>query len=189
MHGVGTTGSAETSRPSLREWLTGLYVISPGTGSLAPVTRNARHERRKLDTSTGMSGPHDFTVRADRARLAQPSRPSQPALAYRDDAYAPLHEAGCGKVSTVSENKKVKYFGGRWTRLLAFEDTHKICCLAHRSKYLFVVCTRLRRRNRAADLPDVSDRPQSVGSKASAEAHREGESVPTLRVTLLVHRY
>jgi len=34
-----TTGSAETSRPSLREWVYGLYALSPGTGFLAPVVR------------------------------------------------------------------------------------------------------------------------------------------------------
>jgi hypothetical protein len=34
-----TTGSAKTSRPSLREWFYGLYVISLGTGLIAPVAR------------------------------------------------------------------------------------------------------------------------------------------------------
>jgi len=34
-----TTGTSRTSRPSLREWLYGLYVLSPGTGVLAPVAR------------------------------------------------------------------------------------------------------------------------------------------------------
>jgi hypothetical protein len=89
-----TTGSAETSQPSLREWLTGLYVISPGTGFFAPVTRVLIEEHRDLGISTGMPGPHDFAVRAGASRLLSPSRPSQPALAYRDDAYAPLLEAG-----------------------------------------------------------------------------------------------
>jgi hypothetical protein len=57
-----TTGSAETSRPSLREWSYGLYVISPGTGCLAPVDRGVI-KLRDLGISTGMPGPHDFTVR------------------------------------------------------------------------------------------------------------------------------
>jgi hypothetical protein len=59
-----TTGSADTAGIPRADGFTGLYVISPGTGSFAPVVRNARHEHRDLDTSTGMSGPHDFAVRA-----------------------------------------------------------------------------------------------------------------------------
>jgi hypothetical protein len=45
-------------------------------------------------TCIGAPGPHDFAVRAGESRLPSPTRPSQPAPTYRDDAYAPLHEAG-----------------------------------------------------------------------------------------------
>jgi hypothetical protein len=49
---------------------------------------------RKLDTSVGMSGPHDFCVRAGVIRprncALTPSRPSHPALNVRDDREAPL---------------------------------------------------------------------------------------------------
>jgi hypothetical protein len=41
----------------------GLYVISSGTGCLAPVAHDARHKHHELGISTGMPGPHDFTVR------------------------------------------------------------------------------------------------------------------------------
>ena len=51
-------------RPSLRDCFLSLYVISPGTGLIAPVARDARHEHRELDLSTGRPGPHDFAVRA-----------------------------------------------------------------------------------------------------------------------------
>jgi hypothetical protein len=68
------------------------------------------HQRIAQDISTGMSGPHDFAVRFDASRLLSPSRPSQPALAYRDDAYAPQLEAGCGKTNTISVKTKVVYF-------------------------------------------------------------------------------
>src|SRR4051812_9486821 len=40
----------------------GLYVISPGTGCLAPVAR-ALVDSRELGISTGMPGTHDFAVR------------------------------------------------------------------------------------------------------------------------------
>jgi hypothetical protein len=44
------------------------------------------------------------------ARPAQSSRPSRPASTYRDDAYVPLHEAGCDKANTISVKTKVIYF-------------------------------------------------------------------------------
>jgi hypothetical protein len=34
-------------------------------------------------------------------------------LHVRDDAYAPVDEAGCIEISTISEKKKVKSFHGR----------------------------------------------------------------------------
>jgi hypothetical protein len=37
MQAAGTTGLAETTRPSLHEWRYGLYALSSGTGVLAPV--------------------------------------------------------------------------------------------------------------------------------------------------------
>jgi hypothetical protein len=57
-----TTGTSRIIRPSLRDWLYGLYALSSGTGVLAPVAR-APVERSKLGISTGMPGPHDFAVR------------------------------------------------------------------------------------------------------------------------------
>jgi hypothetical protein len=63
MQAAGTTGLAETSRPSLHDGFTVSFALSPGTGFLAPVARDARHEHRKLGISTGMPEPHDFAVR------------------------------------------------------------------------------------------------------------------------------
>jgi hypothetical protein len=45
-----------------------LYVISPGTGSLAPVARVMRSIIRELGISTGMPEPHDFAVRLQHDR-------------------------------------------------------------------------------------------------------------------------
>jgi hypothetical protein len=42
----------------------GLYVISSGTGLIAPVVRKARQRPCDLSASTGTPGPHDFAVRA-----------------------------------------------------------------------------------------------------------------------------
>jgi len=41
----------------------GLYVISSGTGSLAPVARVLVNKHSELGLSTGRPGPHDFAVR------------------------------------------------------------------------------------------------------------------------------
>ncbi len=68
MQAAGTTGTAEQPAFPARR-LYGLYVISPGTGFLAPVaTMRGAHRvattlTRCAGISTGMPGPHDFTVR------------------------------------------------------------------------------------------------------------------------------
>jgi hypothetical protein len=69
------------------------------SSALSPVTGLCCHRRlancfAKLDASVGASGPHDFAVRASAARLASLPRPPHPAPNVRDDAYAPLFEAG-----------------------------------------------------------------------------------------------
>src|SRR5438270_14069049 len=67
-----TTGSAETSRHSPRDGATVSFVLSlvrrafwppyPREAKLRRVSDNAL-TRVALDTSVGVSGPHDFTVR------------------------------------------------------------------------------------------------------------------------------
>jgi len=58
-----TTGTAEQPAfPARRVY--DLYVVSPGTGFLAPVTCELVAIRR-FDLSTGRSGPHDFAVRVN----------------------------------------------------------------------------------------------------------------------------
>jgi len=97
MHAAVTTGFSRNTRPSLRNGFTA-YTYSPrGPGFLAPVTRRSFCS---LDTSVGVSGPHDFAVRSSAVRpheeimrVAVASIASR--LTFRDDsAYAPLAEAG-----------------------------------------------------------------------------------------------
>jgi hypothetical protein len=57
-----------------------------------------------------MPGPHDFTVREDASRLLTLHVHRGPHSTYRDDAYAPLHEAGCRDKIMISEKEKVIYF-------------------------------------------------------------------------------
>jgi hypothetical protein len=63
------TGSAETLRPSLRNGLT-TYTCSPWWPCCATITGVMRKHHRRLDASLGASGPHDFIVRINAARLA-----------------------------------------------------------------------------------------------------------------------
>jgi hypothetical protein len=72
-------------------------------------------------------GPHDFAVRADVVRLTTPSRPSHPALNVRDDAYAPLIEAGRHElVEMICPTGVMKYFCEEdWTTQIRLKDFTK----------------------------------------------------------------
>ncbi len=78
MHGAGTTGSARATRPSLRDGLRLIRDLLGAPGLLATVIDAMHGHQRQLDTSVGVSGPRDFTVRAGRTRQLQPTRPSHP---------------------------------------------------------------------------------------------------------------
>src|SRR6516164_5436314 len=91
---------AETIRHSLRDGFTVSFALSPETWLFCLRHRRDAKHRRQLDTCLGVSGPHDFAVRADVVRLTTPSRPSHPALNVRDDAYAPLVERGTARNAT-----------------------------------------------------------------------------------------
>jgi hypothetical protein len=67
------TGSAEASRPSLRNGFTACFVLFPENGCFASV---ACAPSRRLDASTAAPEPHDFTVRVGRDRLSRHLRPS-----------------------------------------------------------------------------------------------------------------
>ncbi len=98
-------------------WLGGLYVLSPGTGCLAPVTNgssspSAWPQHREARTlrfrrRIGLVRPHDCS-RCD------PMHPPHPAPTSRDDREAPLmagrdaHSQSC-----FSEKRKWNIFRGR----------------------------------------------------------------------------
>jgi hypothetical protein len=103
-HAAVTTGSAETSRPSLRNGLRLIRDLPGAPGFLATIAHDAFASAR--DTSVGVSGPHDFAVRPDCARPAPPLRPSQPTSTYRDDAYVPLRRGGMRMFSMISEKEE-----------------------------------------------------------------------------------
>ena len=83
--------------------LTVSFALSPVTGSFATVIDGLL---RQLDTSVGVSGPHDFAVRSSiirpRARRAPDAqRPPHPAPYVRDDREAPLLWERDGESSRV----------------------------------------------------------------------------------------
>ncbi|WP_210161262.1 hypothetical protein, partial [Bradyrhizobium sp. ORS 285] len=61
MQAAGTTGSAASTRPSLRDGLNGYGALSSVSGCLATVARAMRQHRRELDASFGAPGPRAFT--------------------------------------------------------------------------------------------------------------------------------
>jgi hypothetical protein len=68
--------------------LTGSFVVSPETGLFC--LRRLRIEFAKLDTSVGVSGRYDFTVRINIVRLATLTRPPHLPPNVRDDRETPL---------------------------------------------------------------------------------------------------
>ena len=131
MHGAGTTGSAETSRPSLREWFDGLYVLSPGTGSLAPVACELVAIRR-LGLSTGRPGPHDFTVRIvlfvgmkNHAAARHAHRIPHPTFVTTREAPL-LIEAGCKWITRFPKKRKKILSAKTPTQNIALETLWKI---------------------------------------------------------------
>jgi hypothetical protein len=104
-----TTGSAENTRPSLRDGFNGCFVLSPGTGVLAPVARETSprtwHQHRdarttRLDRPRQPVRPHGLKPRCEL------SRPPHPRPAYRDDrAYAPSCRDRMRMHSTIFSGK------------------------------------------------------------------------------------
>ena len=68
--------------------LTVYFVLSPVTGLFCH--RHLVDTSTKLDTSVGVSGPHDFAVRFRCSRQQHHPRPPHPAPNVRDDREAPL---------------------------------------------------------------------------------------------------
>ena len=106
---------AETIRHSLRDSLRLIRDLPGVPGLIATVAREFVHE---LDTSVGVSGPHDFAVRAGIARRATPTRPSHPAPRFVTiGRNVPL--AGAGRpesVPLICPTTQVEYFlPGDWT--------------------------------------------------------------------------
>jgi hypothetical protein len=112
MQAAGTTGSAETSRHSPRDGWNGCFASSPVLRAFwppSPVRRVKRHS--KLDTSVGVSGPRDLTVRINVVRRhGQPrcniDTPTASRLNVRDDREAPLFSRRDATMNTLFLKKR-----------------------------------------------------------------------------------
>jgi hypothetical protein len=85
---VSHHGHTGTTRHSPRNGFNGCFALSPVTG--LSCHRHRRNCFRQLDTSVGVSGPHDFAVRKKHPRLWRYQRPPRPAAHVRDDRETPL---------------------------------------------------------------------------------------------------
>jgi hypothetical protein len=109
------TGSAEAIRPSLHGGLRLISCSPRRPGSFATVIPE-KLASQELDTSVGVSGPHDFAVRLSAVRQERirvhriPSR-------VRDDREAPLEWDETAEVlKVIWVNRKQQYFFRRdWT--------------------------------------------------------------------------
>src|SRR5262249_32800529 len=146
MHGAGTTGSA--GYPGLPCAMV-LRLIRDLPGDRAFLPPSLRGSLRA--SLAPASGRQDHTTSPSAAACARlaPASTSIAARnsAYRDDAYAPLHEAGYMREDTVLGKRKAEYFSREiWTTQIslnrldkfAFSRTHsradfRTSCVATRA--------------------------------------------------------
>ena len=142
------TGPAESIRPSLRNGSTAYAALSSETNSSClrrfadwrrRLTRSGTLASAKLDASHGRQDhtvlPYATTSPVlrgiDRSQLSPPCDLPRaqrhrvhrnPHSTYRDDAYAPLHEAGWRKEAIVSGKDEADYFrSAGWTTQITLE--------------------------------------------------------------------
>jgi hypothetical protein len=91
---------------------------------LATVISAMREHRHRFDTSVGVSGPRDLTVRIDAVRrrdkhAATSTRPPHPASTFVTTAKRPSCEAGRRQETSTSEKTKAKNFTQQdWTGVI-----------------------------------------------------------------------
>src|SRR5579859_2545410 len=85
------------TRLSLRDGFTAYIALSPVSRACLPPSSPRSFASRELDTSVGVSGPHDFAVRRHALSSATPPASTASRRNVRDDcANAPLDRGGTG---------------------------------------------------------------------------------------------
>jgi hypothetical protein len=103
---------AEITRPSLRNGFNGCFVLSPANRAFLPPSP-AKVAFRELDTSVGVSGPHDFTVRFRAVRHRHYQRPPHPDPRFVTLRNAPLWDGTAGNIEVIWVFGKAEYFAAR----------------------------------------------------------------------------
>ena len=123
-----TTGSAEDTRPSLRNGFNGLLRALPGDRALLPPSpQSARLRAPGLSASVGAPGPHGLAVRARVSRPLPPTRPPHPTSTFvttrtplstrRDNEMKPL----------IWGEYKMEYFCcDDWTAKISLKSLEKL---------------------------------------------------------------
>src|SRR5450631_4011286 len=107
------TGHTGITRHSPRNGFTAYTCPPRRPGFFATV---ARVPYRELDTSVGVSGPHDFAVRFKRFRQRRYPRPPHPRPTLMTLRNAPLSGRDGESYSLICISEKQKYFCQRgWT--------------------------------------------------------------------------
>jgi len=144
-------------RHSPRGGFNGVLRALPGDRAFLPPSPNG--SIRRLDTSVGVSGPHDFAVRQSavrphensRAPLSRPSHPVPRFVTTRDPPLLPGQDARM--ISTDLRKTEVEYFSRRgWTGIRKPCPTRKSVAPTHCDFDAFIRGDRGGVRGRVHDL-------------------------------------
>jgi hypothetical protein len=116
-HELVTTVAPGSPGIPARDGFNGCFALSPVTGLVCHRHRRDAKHHRQLDASVGASGPHDFTVRAQRHSSFDMPRPSHPSPTSVTIAKRPFVWAGMARdVQVIWVKSEPKYFcKGGWT--------------------------------------------------------------------------
>ena len=96
------------------QWFTAYFVLSPVTGLFCHRRPREAFASRELDTSVGVSGPHDFAVRSARARQSQALASTASHRTFVTIASRPSHRVRRRElVALICPTGKAEYFSAR----------------------------------------------------------------------------
>jgi hypothetical protein len=118
------TGSAEAVRPSLRNGFTAYNALSSVTGLSCHRRSREAIASQELDTSVGVSGPHDFAVRIG-ALVSRAAASIASQSNVHDDREAPLLRAGMARAGSADlpDDESEIFFGRGLDRILVICPT------------------------------------------------------------------
>ena len=198
---------ARTARHSLRDGLSAYSVLSPVTGLFCHRRSRKNCFPRKLDTSVGVSGPHNFAVRTRlRQRLRRGLRQSAEGLAKAEAARTslappaaiasrpalmtcatPLFRGGMARVvDLICPTGKAKYFCEKgWTRICAMRPSGKSVRSRRRGNGTIAATPSLlplwEKEESAAEFNPRSAESTAARFRQTPEAARNARRVPTAR--------